>query len=409
MTALTLYVDSSGASTNSGSTTGTSPLANGTAATRAAAVYTLDGTPDLSGVTINQDTIHIVGETSGRGSNGTIFEITAVDDVLDTVTVSPTPTGGTTGLTWAIGGAVNTVTTGLQLVDAGDTLYIKAQSGYTEAPNVTTAGTNVANIIVEGYTTTPGDDGLATITASGTVALGSSLGSNIYYVFKNLIFTGSSDIGVYLNVEKQITFVNCQANNNANAGFYVDDYVNFINCEANNNGDRGIWGGISVNCYGCSFQGNSDYAVYASPLNVLYRCLFNNNRPTGTTLSSNGVNGDGFNMLGCTLDGDNATGQGALTGGKHFIFDTIFHDFGSDAIRGSSSYDGAQAWADYCVFSVIDGSNIQHGTPGGQLAYSIDLDVTGDPIGFTDEAGDDYTLSEASPAIGAGIVPGGIT
>ena len=84
--AITFYVDgTSGSDNNSGSTTGT-PL-TGTAATRSAAVYTLDGTPDLSGVTVNEDTIRINGETSGNGSTGDIFTITAVDDGADTVTV----------------------------------------------------------------------------------------------------------------------------------------------------------------------------------------------------------------------------------------------------------------------------------------------------------------------------------
>src|SRR5210317_2245162 len=100
MTALVYYVDTGGADTNSGTSAGTSPIANGTAATRSTNVYTLDGSPDLSGVTPNVDAIHIVGETSGRGFDGTLFEITAVDDTGKTVTVDPTPTGGTSGLTW---------------------------------------------------------------------------------------------------------------------------------------------------------------------------------------------------------------------------------------------------------------------------------------------------------------------
>ena len=70
MTNLVLYTyNTTGADTNSGSSEG-SAKANGTAATRAAAVYTLDGSPDLSGVVDNQDTIHIVGETSGRLRRG---------------------------------------------------------------------------------------------------------------------------------------------------------------------------------------------------------------------------------------------------------------------------------------------------------------------------------------------------
>ena len=101
----TWYIDNvSGADSNAGTSEGAA-IASGTAATRSGAVYTLDGSPDLSGVSPNIDAIRITGETSGNGYSTERFTITAVDNGAKTVTVSPTPTGGTSGLTWVIGGA----------------------------------------------------------------------------------------------------------------------------------------------------------------------------------------------------------------------------------------------------------------------------------------------------------------
>ena len=53
-----------------------------------------------------------------------------------------------------------------------------------------------------------------------------------------------------------------------------------------------------------------------------------------------------------------------------------------------------------CTNSYYDGS--------GEIAFLGDGDVTTAPS-FTDEANDDYTVTQDSPAVGAGIKPGGIT
>ena len=68
----------------------------------------------------------------------------------------PTPTGGTSGLTWAIGGGLATIQQAMDDVDAGDTIYVEAGT-YTETVDIKTAGNSSAPIKVWPYTTTPGD------------------------------------------------------------------------------------------------------------------------------------------------------------------------------------------------------------------------------------------------------------
>lgn len=62
--------------------------------------FTLDGSPDLSGVIT--DGSHVIWVDTSEGRQ--FFKITAVDDGADTVEVDAELTGTTTGLTWGLGG-----------------------------------------------------------------------------------------------------------------------------------------------------------------------------------------------------------------------------------------------------------------------------------------------------------------
>ena len=100
-----LYVDTGGSATNSGSTDQNSANLTGTAASVAASVVTLDGSPDLSGVVTSGDAQSTIYINDATNSNQKIFWITAFDDTLNTVTVSVAPTGVTSS-SWAIGGRI---------------------------------------------------------------------------------------------------------------------------------------------------------------------------------------------------------------------------------------------------------------------------------------------------------------
>ena len=101
----TIYIDTGGATTNSGTSDNNSPDLSGTGdAVVTGSVVQLTVGTDLSGVVTaagsTQSAIYIAQATN---SNQKIFWITAKDDVLDQVTVSVAPTG-VTASNWAIGG-----------------------------------------------------------------------------------------------------------------------------------------------------------------------------------------------------------------------------------------------------------------------------------------------------------------
>jgi hypothetical protein len=404
MTALTYYVDTGGADTNSGTTSGTSPLANGTAATRSGAVYTLDGSPDLSGVTANVDTIHIVGETSGRGADGTIFEITAVDDGADTVTVDPTPTGGTSGLTWAIGGAFATIDKSMSVVAAGDKVWVKASGNYNEVANVDTAGTLAAPIMFEGYTSTTGDNGKVTIDGQSTRAncITSSVSTSAYYIFANFIFTGATSVGCYLNLQDATKFINCEFNNNGGDGCFGDNSILFVNCLFNGNTGNGCDVDVDVRLVGCIAQGNAGPQFKADNFSVIYRCLVYNTAATGPAIDV--AAGEAF--IGNTVDGEgSATSDGVWLDaiGYATAIDNIVYDW-DEGFKLSASFDETTSVIGYNLMN-SNTTNYSYSDTHGTTGYQ---DVTAAPD-FVDEAGDNYKLNAASPARNAGLKPGGLT
>jgi len=99
----TLYIDTGGATTNSGSTDQNAANLSGTNATVAGSVVTLDGSPDLSGLITSGATQSSIYLAQATNTNRKIFWVTAFDNALKTVTVDVAPTG-ITGSNWTIGG-----------------------------------------------------------------------------------------------------------------------------------------------------------------------------------------------------------------------------------------------------------------------------------------------------------------
>ena len=78
---------------------------SGTSASYSGSVFTLDGSPDLSGVATDGSHVIWVQTSTGRQ----FFTINAVNDGADTVTVDDAPAGTTSGLTWGLGGKRKTL------------------------------------------------------------------------------------------------------------------------------------------------------------------------------------------------------------------------------------------------------------------------------------------------------------
>ena len=240
---LTYYVDgAAGSDNNSGSSEG-SPKANGTnAATIVGATVTLlVDAPDLSTVVANQDTIRLNGRTDGRQGES-VFAITAVDDTLKTVTVSPSPNSITSGVTWQIGGAFATISRGLAVMLAGngDYLYVKDSATYNEAAHPDhVLGANLTWSLIKGYHSIPSDSGVVTLDSSGTKARGIQLtiGSTIQCVVSNFKIKNYTAVGI--ECADAVHVQNCEVDTCV-AGITGTDAMQIDACYVHNCTSKGI-------------------------------------------------------------------------------------------------------------------------------------------------------------------------
>ena len=390
MAAVVMFVDgAAGADTNGGSSaavivSGSDGDTNGTS------TVDLSGdTPDLSGVSIG-DLIRLSAETTGRGNEDLdIHEITAVDDGADTVTVTPTP-GTSTGQTWVIGGAYATIQKAMGVALSLDKTWIKASATYNESPDLKTAGGDDIPIVYEGYTSSTGDGGQITVTGTLTDTVGGRV-NNVFKnwiidggssrtncvsfgssnnTFRNCIFKDATAVGVVCTTSQ--IFLDCHFLDQGSDGCTCGAGTAFINCKVYRNAAKGLTSSGSIICYNCVFFSNGDEAINTAPTTAQISAVFN-----------------------CTIDGDGddtlvGIKKGSATRGPIVIINNIVYD----CTTGIEEYSGDRS----VILNTLVNAN---GTTYAGNAASQGGEVT-DPPDFVNEvSGVDYSLNEASPAVGA--------
>jgi hypothetical protein len=307
---------------------------------------------------------------------------------------------GNAGTSEGAGNAWATIQKAMDTVVAGDKVWIKASGTYDENADVVTAGAgNSFEILFEGYSSIPGDDGRVTWKNSSGTALTDTVGS-AYCYFRNFDFNGSSSTGVSLN--GFYGFENCIFQNNGVYGVNGSSRFCFLNCEFYNNSNYGaFFTSFDITVIGCIFGGNAS-GLRASTRCVVYKTLFYNNA------NAINVNNDGLIALGNTLDGDNVGGTGITIGGNMFklIVDNIIYDFTVGVSQSATV--GAELATAVVDYNLVNDNNTDYSIAGANWRTQGQYDVTTAPA-FTDEANDDYTLDSASPARAAGAKPGVIS
>ncbi len=396
MAAGDFYVDASaGADTNGGTSAGSAIVSGASADTDGTTTVSLsDDTPDLSGVSVG-DCIRLAAEGGGRRS-GDIFEITAVDDGADTVTVTPTP-GSNLNQAWAIGGAWATIQKAANTVLAADTDYVWVKGGtsYTETVNISLAMGNTSPATFEGYTTATGDGGQFTINGAATRANGmtDSITAAAYYIFKNMRITDHTSHGTSLSMDACV-WKNCKFDNNGGAGMLGDDYHRFENCEFSDNTTDGCDVDVAAAFIGCRAYRNGLDGLEART-GIMFGCVSYSNAGNGLIFSGAGLSFHVF--INCTVDGHaKDTGVGIHCGSSFAGLNITINNIVYDCVGGINTTAGMQE-------QLISRNNLVNSNTadyiGGGATYSGE--VTADPQ-FTEEAAQDYTLASGSPAKGAG-------
>lgn len=305
---------------------------------------------------------------------------------------------GDTGLTEALAWA--TIEKAMDTVAAGDTVYVKADGAYTETPTIDTVGTQVATITFEGYTSTPGDGGQATIDAESTRAycLDDTLANvSAFYVVKNFIFDRPTTAGALLSV-RDVIFKNCRFSNSTNTGCACDSRTMFENCLFDNNGGAGLdctATGVVV-CVGCRFDNNTGEGIETSGNIFVFYCTFAGNG--ADAIESLAGNSFFVVVVGCTVDGDSKTTNTGVDLGSTFWKSAILvNNIIYDCVEGVGSVGQG-------TFFISRNNLLNNNTtdyPGGTF-QTFEGEVTSAPQ-FEDEAGGDYSLGSASPALNAGF------
>ena len=394
-----LHVDSIQSDNNGGTTEGAAVVSGTAASTNSTVTVTLDGGSDLSSVVVG-DAIRIAGETGGV--NGTdIFEITSIKDGADTVDVTPTP-GTASGLTWAIGGAWATGDRAMNVVSAGDKVFVKDTANYNETWNIDQAGTRFLPIEFEGYTTTKGDNGRATIDGQSTRANGIANGTipavtQAQYVFKNFRITGHTSHGVDLSTNNNdvTSWHNCRFDNNGGHGVFVDDFTIIFNCQADNNTDNGIrTDAIGAVVKSKSFS-NGGIGI-RSDMPILFCLVYDN-------AGAEQINHAAANIVAnCTVDGNKASNPG--TDGINFSASGTLNVATCINNIITRCDIGLEAGTTTTGENRVNANNLFFDNTTDVVTANFpvtDDAVFADPK-FVDQAGADYRLKANSPALAAG-------
>jgi len=395
---LTWYVDKISGSGNSGSSEG-SPKASGTgAATDATATVALSvDTPDLSTVVVG-DTIRLNGRTDGI-RNTDIFEITAIDDTLDTVTVTPTPGSITAGVTWAIGGAFNTISESMLVCRSTDTVWIKDSADYNETVTISIASA-YTNIVIEGYASVTGDGGMIIVDGQSVRSFGlttSLAGVYIYYVFKNIEFINHTSDGAKFTTGYMMTFKNCWFNNNAGHGFNIQqiNHCNFENCKFNDNGINGLLENTSstqYNCFiDCEYMRNASYGCHVTN-SIISNCVFFDNGSIQIRVTSS----QDIFINHCTIDGKDKDSIGIDLDNRNYLTPVIINNIVVGCASGFVTASGLGEM-------MTSRSNLFYDNTINYIggAFTLENEVLADPK-FNNRSTQDYRLLVSSPAIGAG-------
>lgn len=395
----TLYVDTGGATTNSGCTDSNSTVATGSNATVSSTTVTLDGSPDLSGLITSGDTQSSIHLNQATNSNMKIFWITGFDNSAKTVTVHVAPTG-VTGSAWTIGGRHVLTNASIEgTVRAGDTVIFNNSpaSGTGSRWTFRNAGDSAS-----GYAKIVGKTGVRPVLNSTNAVTCVSL-AQAYTWVENFEITASSGTGITA-AGAGSTVRNVKVAT-VNAGINSTGQTRIIGCEVTGSATYGLqYAQNNINGYvsGCYIHDNTGDGVLVSGSNspTIYNTIIESNGGRGILLSTAFATANALRamILNCTIYGNGDSGLEVSDADANvWIENSIFMDNGNAAgeynvewVAGAAEYQGYHY--NNCYYK--SSNNLSGLTTNS-------TEITTDPL-FLDAANGDFRLSASSPCKATG-------
>lgn len=411
----TLYIDTGGSATNSGSTDQNAANLTGTAATVAGSVVSLDGSPALSGLVISGPTQSAIHINDATNANRKIFWITAFDDVGKTITVDVAPTGVASSV-WAIGGRHVLTNASIEgALRGGDTAIFNN----SPAPQATALWTfrNSATGPT-GFAKIKGKTGVRPVlTCTSTANVVNCSQTNSWLDNLELVQQGGSGAAVSLSSSGCIVY-NVKISQAGGDGIsHIGGHCRLINCEI-----AGV-GGSGINCtttaillvFGCYIHDLTGSGIVNSstvPAIIVASCIIDTCAGRGmlfsgaTTNQSHHILVIGCTVYGCGDSGIEVTDQDTAA----VLLNTLFQNNGNAA--GESNVEWVAGTAESISFH---GWNLFYNNSGADppINFTVNAQVAGselttDPF-FQDPVNGNFSLLAGSPAINAGSPIGLVT
>ncbi len=384
-----------------------------------AAQYTFTDLASVSSLVVSSashnfvaaDVGNIMQITAGTGFTTGFYEIVSVAANQATLDRSPGTVG--TGGTYAVGGALLTISQAITAKVQGNIIYVKASGSYTVTvtQNLVAGdggtGNNITSFI--GYTTTRGDNGKVTwTTATNSVALVTFAASN-NFLFANFNFTctagtrGNGFTAGTSGIDGNLQLINCVFDgfNIGLNGVFVGTFcwapLIMIGCEVKNSVVQGVLNGYNVIMDGCFIHDNSGDGLAFNNTGDLQqsaaitRSVFYNNGGHGLKDNSGAGNNNFVLIENCAFVSNTSDGASSNNGtaSAYVVVNSIFVSnggFGFNTGAWKNVYQRNNAWY----------NNTSGKYPTGGPAAAGEVILTGTP--FTNAAAGDFTLNSTAGA-----------
>jgi hypothetical protein len=292
-----------------------------------------------------------------------------------------------------------TIQQALDVVGAGDHVWVKASGTYNEALTTSTAGTAASPITFEGFASSTGDEGVVTNDGTtGTLAEGwQPISGSNYYNWKNFHFTnfsgtafGDTD-GDYINLYRV-------RGSSSGEGIELDDYCELVACAADGNTNIGIQIGSLGTFYKCVSQGNGSAGIRCTAGMFVVDCLVYDN-------TGNGIDWTGANAYGMFVGNTVVAPSGGSTKGMQLGSANTANRFicANNTVSGYSGGGGIGIeTASIGERALCFNNNVYNCETPYSGCSDLGGGTTSDPD-FVDAGSDDYTPGVSSSLTEAGL------